>query len=153
MSALPIPAPGTKHGPCAEPCQHKDCALTRFMAASFCVKCSKAIGYDRPFYKLDEEMAHAECAENAVEQERMFSLDAILAAHYATSTSIDKAVRHAVAEVDVIVGKRKRFTVPKGEMVCRPLGHKLAGSTGLSNEVTCLACVRLMATATEVRHG
>lgn len=41
-----LPAPGTKTGPCADACDHKDCAATRQLAATPCVHCGKPIGYD-----------------------------------------------------------------------------------------------------------
>lgn len=36
-----LPAPGTKLGPCATPCNHVDCVLTRKDAEVKCQKCGE----------------------------------------------------------------------------------------------------------------
>ena len=65
MSAARISAPGTEYGPCAEPCQHMDCASARGIAESACVICGVAIGYERRFYREDGGgFVHAVCAED-----------------------------------------------------------------------------------------
>lgn len=68
MAAGSLSAPGTKHGPCAEACIHRDCGQSRLMSMSLCVYCKKPIGYSVPFYVLDAERnAHATCHEAALE--------------------------------------------------------------------------------------
>ena len=58
-----LPAPGTEHGPCADPCEHRDCAATRADASGICIYCRTPIGYDRPFFREDAGMySHAGCA-------------------------------------------------------------------------------------------
>lgn len=47
MAASAIPAPGTKYGPCADECEHRDCAANRKMAGCICRICQEPIGYDR----------------------------------------------------------------------------------------------------------
>ena len=49
MAAATLPAPGTGPGPCLGPCEHRDCASVRAMAASTCESCGEAIGYCRAF--------------------------------------------------------------------------------------------------------
>jgi hypothetical protein len=63
MAAGSLAAPGTTYGPCAEPCEHRDCALTRTSAATPCVyeQCGEPIGYDRLFFQTDVGLAHADC--------------------------------------------------------------------------------------------
>lgn len=76
MAAISLPKPGTKYGPCAEPCQHIDCAQTRAMVAAACFICGKPIGYDTRFYGSPHEQGqgenyvHAVCYEEQIEQER-----------------------------------------------------------------------------------
>ncbi len=51
-----LPKPGTATGPCKTACAHRDCALTRAMAAQRCTECTecgKPIGYGRPFCFAD----------------------------------------------------------------------------------------------------
>ncbi len=50
-----LPKPGTTLGPCTSACAHRDCALTRAMAAQRCTECGEPIGYDRPFCVADGE--------------------------------------------------------------------------------------------------
>lgn len=68
MAALPLPAPGTKYGPCVDACAHHDCAESRRMANAPCVHCGRTIGYDVPFYALSTssgeksgQLAHETC--------------------------------------------------------------------------------------------
>lgn len=68
MAAGTWPRPGTKYGPCAEPCEHIDCAATRRDAESLCRLCSQPIGYEVRFYRDPEAGAmltyvHAACLE------------------------------------------------------------------------------------------
>lgn len=82
MAAGTLPKPGTKYGPCDEPCMHKDCACTRAMAEARCIHCDKPIEYETPFYQVEspppldrqgdshawaDALAHATCHENRVE--------------------------------------------------------------------------------------
>lgn len=76
-----------------------------------------------------------------------FESDSILAACYLNDAATDRAVRHAVATTDTVVGFSKRWTVPKGESLCRPLSDKLAGDVRTGDEVTCPTCLRLMASS------
>lgn len=68
MAAGRLPAPGTDLGPCAEPCQHVDCAETRRMAESACEDCGKPIGYDVRFYNTGPGLIHASCLEDRLER-------------------------------------------------------------------------------------
>jgi hypothetical protein len=62
MAAVALPAPGTEHGPCAEPCRHTDCAATRTMAARACIGCGQLIGYERRFFQEDTgDLIHLAC--------------------------------------------------------------------------------------------
>lgn len=74
MAAGTIPREGTKYGPCAEPCQHRDCAATRADAAAPCAICTKPIGYEIRFYRDSDNsgvwLTHADCAEDQAERER-----------------------------------------------------------------------------------
>ena len=64
MSFATIAAPGTEFGPCAEPCEHTDCAATRRTAEALCNICGEPIGYDRRYYSDDPGgYVHALCAE------------------------------------------------------------------------------------------
>lgn len=72
MAAGRLPLPGTKLGPCVEPCQHKDCAANRRMAVGLCRFCNAVIGYETRFYKdpdADDAYVnvHARCLENIAE--------------------------------------------------------------------------------------
>jgi hypothetical protein len=64
MAASALPKPGSKYGPCEDPCQHRDCAETRRMAGRNCAGCAEKIGYERNFYRDGEDLIHATCAEN-----------------------------------------------------------------------------------------
>lgn len=68
MAAATLSTPGTQFGPCADPCQHSDCASTRMIAQTVCPFCEKPIGFETPFYN-DNGYVHASCLEDAVEQE------------------------------------------------------------------------------------
>lgn len=70
MAAGTLPAIGTKYGPCKEPCEHRDCAMTRKMAAMTCHHCDKVIGYETLFYEDGQDLVHALCEETAIERER-----------------------------------------------------------------------------------
>ena len=50
MAAGALAQPGTEFGPCAEPCEHTDCASTRELAEKPCSICGEPIGYRR-FYQ------------------------------------------------------------------------------------------------------
>jgi hypothetical protein len=69
MAAAFISQPGTKHGPCNEPCEHRDCAASRATAEAVCRFCEKPIGYDARFYN-DGGYVHAPCLEDSIEAER-----------------------------------------------------------------------------------
>jgi hypothetical protein len=64
MAAGSLPAPGTKHGPCMEACQHRDCQLTREDAAEICIICGEPIGYNRRFYQEEQGKVHSLCLYN-----------------------------------------------------------------------------------------
>jgi hypothetical protein len=71
MAAGSLPKPGSKYGPCLEPCQHKDCQLTREMATTPCRICGLVINYDRRFYDegsnpVNLNLVHATCLENEI---------------------------------------------------------------------------------------
>ena len=70
MAAITVPAPGTKYGPCGEPCSHRDCAESRRMAAVVCRFCDESIGYERRFYNEGApgsyDLVHAVCLEESV---------------------------------------------------------------------------------------
>lgn len=66
MAAGTLPEPGSKHGPCADPCAHTDCAETRRMAETPCHVCGKPIGYERPFYREGLTLSHAACLEDSI---------------------------------------------------------------------------------------
>lgn len=73
MAAERLPFPGTKLGPCATPCNHKDCKETEKMSEMICSHCKKAIGYEVRFYKTSNhneplELVHAICYEDAIEK-------------------------------------------------------------------------------------
>lgn len=70
MSAGVLPVPGSKLGPCVEPCEHVDCAETRRMAATLCM-CGGEIGYETRFYQRLSGLAHAACLEAEIEKRRV----------------------------------------------------------------------------------
>ena len=77
MAAGRLPFPGTKYGPCNEPCSHKDCNETERMSESTCKYCTKKIGYETRFYQLeDNTLVHAACHEEAIESEAEHSAEA-----------------------------------------------------------------------------
>lgn len=65
MAYALIPPPGSRLGPCAAECQHKDCAKHRTDADRPCVFCELPIGYNVPmaFHSLDDAPAHWKCIE------------------------------------------------------------------------------------------
>lgn len=64
MAASALPQPGSKYGPCADPCEHRDCAATRAMADSNCIGCADKIGYEQSFYREESgDLIHARCWE------------------------------------------------------------------------------------------
>ena len=71
MAASALARPGSKHGPCAAECKHRDCCVTRAMATALCHYCGKSIGYEVPFYQIETtEFAHAVCEEDHAEKNR-----------------------------------------------------------------------------------
>jgi hypothetical protein len=72
MAATVLPKPGSEFGPCAEPCQHTDCAETRRQAATICDLCPEPIGYDRRFYQKDSwtVLTHQICLLRKIEREK-----------------------------------------------------------------------------------
>jgi hypothetical protein len=77
MAAASLAAPGTEAGPCAEPCEHRDCASTRKMADTPCEVCGEPIGYVQRFFRtvddqpdMWEHLAHAGCWFKKIEDER-----------------------------------------------------------------------------------
>ena len=56
--------PGTEFGPCAEPCQHKDCAATRAKANENCIECGETIGYGTKYYQEEDGLIHYRCAKD-----------------------------------------------------------------------------------------
>ena len=69
MASSALNKPGTKYGPCVEPCKCKDCACSRKMAESRCTICGEPIGYERHFYNGDkpDTYDHAVCLEEKIE--------------------------------------------------------------------------------------
>lgn len=89
MAASPLPAPGTKYGPCdaQAKCGHLDCQATVREANSRCHYCSGLCGYDVPLYQersgwpkcwptlTDTSgsayvLVHAACLETSIEGKR-----------------------------------------------------------------------------------
>ena len=68
MAAGTLAVPGTKHGPCAEECQHRDCAATRRSAEGRCRICGELIGYGTRVYWEDGVYVHADCVEDEAER-------------------------------------------------------------------------------------
>lgn len=71
MAAASLPAPGTELGPCESQCEHIDCAQTYLMAHTLCEYCGEVIGFNRPFYRINNEkyrLAHAQCYESALDE-------------------------------------------------------------------------------------
>lgn len=65
MAAGVLPKPGTRSGPCAKRCAHRDCAATRADSEEPCDFCRKPIGYGVRYYRIGggAALAHALCAE------------------------------------------------------------------------------------------
>jgi hypothetical protein len=74
MAAGTLSAPGSRYGPCLEPCQHKDCAHTRAMASQLCITCGKPIGYEVAFFNAGagdwKSLQHEECLYDEIAQEQ-----------------------------------------------------------------------------------
>ena len=70
MSAASVPAPGTKYGPCKHDCAHVDCAASRRQAHDDCIFCGEFIGYEVPWYAMEDGPAHAVCAEEDADRLR-----------------------------------------------------------------------------------
>lgn len=72
MAAGTLPAPGSEHGPCIKPCEHRDCVASRATASATCSWCDEPIGWDTRFYAGDNpgEYVHALCEELAIEEGR-----------------------------------------------------------------------------------
>lgn len=70
MASSALAAPGTKYGPCIEPCEHRDCAASREIAAAPCLLCRESIGFNRHYYDYEgaegKGQVHAACYEDAV---------------------------------------------------------------------------------------
>lgn len=62
MAYAQISKPGTKFGPCAESCHHKDCADLRATAETVCKLCGRTIGYDSYFCTDGGAPVHYVCA-------------------------------------------------------------------------------------------
>lgn len=74
MAAGRLSAPGSKLGPCAEPCAHIDCRESRAMAAALCVYCGEPIGFlgensraGNFFQEPEGDYSHESCAFDAAE--------------------------------------------------------------------------------------
>lgn len=74
MAPSHLAKPGSKYGPCAKPCEHTDCDLTRRAAARVCRFCAEPIGYKVSFFTdpdgMGDALVHADCLEESVEKER-----------------------------------------------------------------------------------
>lgn len=73
MAAGYIHEPGTRYGPCMDPCKHRDCAASREDAATVCPYCEKPIGYHTHYYRESDHggrLVHAACLEVVIERER-----------------------------------------------------------------------------------
>lgn len=69
MAYIILSEPGTKYGPCKEPCAHKDCAATRKEAESICSLCSQPLGYQRKITRDNEYgEVHMMCLEGGLER-------------------------------------------------------------------------------------
>ena len=51
MAAGTIPSPGSKYGPCADACEHTDCAESRTMAGGICHICGEPVGFGKPYFR------------------------------------------------------------------------------------------------------
>lgn len=74
MAAGVLSAPGSEYGPCESECWHRDCSLTRDMAAAVCSHCGESIGYDTRFYnvsdmKQPDTYVHASCEEKRIDEQ------------------------------------------------------------------------------------
>lgn len=57
-----LAGPGEPGAACPKRCAHEECATHRAVARARCFKCSKPVGYRRPFVMRVEGYAHANCA-------------------------------------------------------------------------------------------
>jgi len=65
MAWLVIASPGKKYGPCADPCQHKDCQNMRGYVEKKCGFCGERLGYDRrSSHDDDKGECHTSCIED-----------------------------------------------------------------------------------------
>lgn len=71
MNTLILAQPGTEAGPCAEPCEHYDCAQIRTTVKSICHYCGEEIGYDNA-YLIEDKLrpVHSACVDNEIEERR-----------------------------------------------------------------------------------
>lgn len=75
MSACSVPAPGSKLGPCLEPCEHSDCKANRADAGKECRYCGLPIGYETMYYADGPEgarfsqLVHQLCELKAIKHE------------------------------------------------------------------------------------
>lgn len=66
MAYIIVPKPGSKVGPCAGDCTHRDCAESRRTATQPCHLCHKQLGYET---KLSgEPLAHYACLLKEMEE-------------------------------------------------------------------------------------
>lgn len=65
MAWIVLQKPGSKAGPCHDPCGHKDCTETRRDAEAPCAVCGKPIGFERPFLVAEGKPRHWVCALRA----------------------------------------------------------------------------------------
>ena len=71
MASIFVSKPGTEFGPCADECNHTDCAELRSMAEALCKYCKKPVGYNRRFYKIiDGSFVHELCELRRIKNER-----------------------------------------------------------------------------------
>ena len=71
MAYAMTPAPGTKLGPCAKPCEHRDCRESRNDAATVCPRCKEAIGYERPWTSYNLFHWHTTCLQKEADAGRL----------------------------------------------------------------------------------
>ncbi len=65
VRVLRIDAPGTRYGPCPQPCLHRCCLLDRARALAPCSLCQQEIGYEATHLVVGpfQEVAHLHCLE------------------------------------------------------------------------------------------
>jgi hypothetical protein len=73
MAYITLAEPGTKHGPCAEECEHVDCNETKRKASTLCPYCLKPLGYGQALTRADTTVStglgHFSCIEEQIEKE------------------------------------------------------------------------------------